>query len=587
MRPRQSNTLLEANEAQSAINAKLFSGELRAWRKPGRLSPVVSVSPQTQSIYRHAKPSGDAHWLAWLEDVDVVPSPIYNLNEFPIYLTGFGNKPKKTNAVLQDTATYRDLGIPVPITALTVAVAGGSGSPQTRVYLYTYISTFGSIAEESAGSPISNTVTVLTGSTVTITGIPAAPAGALNITAIRIYRQVTGTASNPYLKVADVAPGAASFVDAVVADSLGQIYKSAAYYPPPDDLKGITHIANGIYAGFRGNEVYFCEPYLLHAWPPQYALSVQFPIVGIAAFGNSLVVGTTGNPFVITGTNPASMTQTRLPLLEPCAAKRSMVSDEYGVMYASPNGIIKVAQGFAGNISKPLLTRDEWAVYKPETMTGAVLDNSYYLFIKDNTVDTIKGLVFNRDEQANAFTVTTLEAGAVFVEPTSASLYVAYLGEIKRWHADSINFLPFQWRSKVFVLPQPVNFGAAQIDADFTATVNQSEYLANEAKRQANAAIFTSGKSLQSKLNDMPLNDKAMNSSLMQSLTQVDAADTRFLLLEAWCNGRQVFSQFIRNKHSFRLPSGFKGDRWEFQLSGNIPTRTLKVAGTAKELAAL
>lgn len=587
MAPRLSKFLLKENEAQMALNTSLSSGELRAWRRPGSVTPAAQTVAGAQSIYRHLTGSGDVRWLSWASDVNVVPSPVYALNEYPIYLTGNGT-PKKTNATLQNTSTYLEMGVPNPTVAPTVNVTGGSGTAESRVYLYTYISEFGTIQEESGPSPASDIATVLPGATVTVNGLPAAaPVGAYNITKVRIYRQVTGTQSNAYLKVADVNIGTTSYVDSVTASGLGQVLPSAAYEPPPTDLQGLTSMANGILAGFRGNEVYFSEPYQPHAWPSIYSLTVEFEIVGIAAFGESLVVATEGNPFVITGSTPAAMSQTKLPMYEPCVSKRSVVADRDGAMYASPNGVVKISQGFSGVITKNLMTRDEWQVYGPATMNGAVLDGSYYLFFDTVNSGAYKGAVILDGDDANqAMTLTNMHTTAVHVEPTTASMYVVEDNEVKLWEGDPLNYLPYEWTSKVFVTPRPVNFGAVQVEAEYgDIQIGEALDALAEQIQAENQITYAAADTLLSELNVTTVNFTSLNGSILQDVPS--AVDGRFVLLQVYCNSRLVATLNITSRRALRLPSGFKGDRWEFRLAGNVPLRSLKVAETSKELVQL
>jgi hypothetical protein len=592
--PRTSDTLLKDNEAQKASNTKLYSGELRSWYKPGQMPVRAFARPDAQTIYKQLKASGDAIWLSWTEDVNAVPGPIYALDEYPTYYTGSGT-PKKTNSTLAAVGDgpfypgdFLEMGVIAPTSAPTVSASGGSGTAETRVYLYSFISLFGTIEEESAPSPASSVVSVLPGGSVTVGGLPSAPAGKYNITKIRIYRSVTGTSSNPFLKVADVAIGTASYVDTVAALGLGQRLPSVRYDAPPSDLQGLVSMANGILAGFRGSEVYFCEPFLPHAWPAQYALTVEFPIVGLAAFGESLVVATRGNPFVITGSTPAGMSQAKLPIYEPCISKRSIASDEGGALYASPNGVVKISQGFAGISTRALFTRAEWQVYRPESMLGAVLDGRYYLFCDSPSNGFVGALILDRNEAASPMTTTTMFTTAAYPEPTSAALHVLESDEIKVWEGSVNEFLPFEWRSKTFILPRPVNFGAAQIEADF-GDVRLSESLAEQlaALIAANQALFAVTTDFQSTVGmNGPISSGLVAGSVLTPLPPSNV-DGRNLTLIVYAQGKQVALITVKNSLAIRLPSGFKADRWEFQLDGNVPVRHLKVAETSKELVSM
>ena len=590
--PRVGSALLKDNEATSAINTKLYSGELRAWNKPGVVEGAASLAGSVKSIYKHKNVAGDDLWLSWSTDVDVVPSPIFDTGENPIYYTGSGT-PKKTNSTLAETGTapfpgdYYEMGVPAPTSAPTVSAAGGSGTAESRVYLFTYISEFGSIEEESAPSPASSVLSVLPGGTVTVSGLgSSAPAGDYNITKKRIYRAVSGTSTTIYLKVADVAIGTSSYSDTLTATQLGGALESSNYNAPPSDLQGIVAMANGILVGFRENEIYFSEPYVPHAWPVIYSLTVEYPVVGLGAFGESVVVATKGNPFIISGSTPSSMSQAKIPLFEPCVSKRSIVSDDTGVMYASPNGVVKISQGFAGVTTSGLFTRDEWQLRYPTTMLGAVLDGAYYLFWEDQINDIQECLILDRNEAASALTTSSVYTTAVFIDPTTAQLYFAYNGVVSAWESDPLNFLTYDWTSKLYIFPRPVNFSAIQVDAAFEdatlANALQSEVDAIIAENQT---VFASGVDLLSTLGSVAIGEIVLGGSILKKIP--GGVSALSLQVKVYCNGILVSTKSISDRSTYRLPSGFKSDRWQFRLSGNVPLRAFKIAETAKELVQL
>lgn len=592
--PRSSATLLQDNEAQTSNNTKLYSGELRSWNSPGALPVPASARPNALSIYKQTKTDGSDLWLSWTTDVNAVPGPIFANTEYPTYYTGDGT-PRKTNATLAASGAgpyypgdYLEMGVPNPTTAPTPSNPTGS---ESRSYLFTYISMFGTIEEESGPSPASSIISVNPGTAVTVTGLPAAaPAGKYNITKVRLYRTVVGTSTTVWLKVADINIGTTSYSDTVLAAGLGQVLPSSSYSPPPSGLTGLVAMANGILAGFVGNQVYFCEPFKPHAWPVGYGLTVEFPIVGLAAYGESLVVATKGTPFVITGSTPAAMSQAKLPIYEPCVAKRSIASDESGAMYASPNGIIKINQGFAGNSTRGLMTRAEWQKYQPQTMLGAILDGRYYLFAQLGVPSTKGALILDRNEAASPMTTTSLFTTAAHVEPLSAALHVVDTdtNAIKMWEGDANNFIPYEWKSKLFILPRPLNFGAAQVEAEFNDVALTSGLQQQQQQIIAsNQALFASTSELQSTLaRANTLNSNVLCGSILAPVSS-DSISGRYIQLAVFCQGKKVATVNVTSAKPFRLPSGFKGDRWEFQISGNVPIRHLKVAETSVGLVEL
>jgi hypothetical protein len=371
--PRTGPTQIEANQAQLARNVKLQSRELRSWALP--VLEYVPTTPDVETIYRIDSPSGEKYWLEWATEVDVVPGPVADVSEFRYYYTGDG-LPKKTNYARATTSgagtrPYPDawlyMGVPAPTAAPTLAPSSTSPTVETRAYVYTNVSSFGSVKEESGPSPAATVTVTNTGATVTVSGFSAAPTTGYNITHRRIYRTITGASTVIYSFVAEIPVSTTSYVDNKLVTELGSELPSLFWEPPPNDLKGLVAMPNGILAGFKGNQVWFSEPYYPHAWPAQYMLTVDFNIVGLGVYQQTLVVLTTSFPYLISGVSPISMSQQKLPIPQPCVSKKSIASDQYGVLYASPNGLVSLGSGTQDVVTMPLYTRDEWQELNPET----------------------------------------------------------------------------------------------------------------------------------------------------------------------------------------------------------------------------
>ena len=597
--PRTGPTLLEANQAQTANNLKIQSGELRPWRQPV-LSYVTSNTTNTQTIYKLQNTNtGSYVWLEWTVDVDVVASPVADSTDYRIYYTN-GTAPKKTNWDLATTSgtgvkpfpdTEYNMGVPSPTAAPTLTKVGGSGAiHEDRVYVYTYISTFGAVLEESAPSPPTTIVSVEPNASVTVSAFSTAPttSAGYNITAIRIYRSVSSGTTANYLYVGTVtvtpSTGAASgsFSDAVLAANLGIAIPSLYYTPPPAGLKGLVSMPNGILAGFQNNEVWFCEPYLPHAWPVSYMLTVNAPIVGLGVFGQTLVVCTLKSPFLITGSQPGAMTQERLSIPEPCVSKKSIVSDQFGVLYASPNGLVSLSPGTQDVISRTLFTRDEWQTYIPTTFVSAIYQNMYIAFYTIGA--TVKALILTRGDNPPLITLDT-GAQAVFVERTTANVYVVSPtdGYIYQLDADTVNNLFFEWKSKKFVLPEPTNFGIAKMQADWEYIASTTAYNAHVAEIvAANQAIWDVGGSLKSTLNRALLNGLLLNGSTLEPIPNI--AETRNVQALLIADYVDIYSTGFTSQEPARLPSNKKGYVWEIKLTGNAPIRSFKMATSVGEL---
>lgn len=403
---------------------------------------------------------------------------------------------------------------------------------ETRSYIYTVVTEFGTVAEESAPSPAVIVTCNFSGDTVTITGFATPPTGNYNFKYRRIYRTVSGNASTTYQLVAEIPISQASYADTKSVTDLGQVIPSLYYTPPPADLQGLVAMPNGMLAGFRGSEVWFCEPYLPHAWPDVYVLTTEFPIVGLGVFGNSLVVGTTKQPYLITGSSPTSLSQDKLPMVQPCVSKKSIASDQFGVIYASPNGLVSVGPGSQDVITTALYTRDEWQAINPASMIGALYNNMYFGFYKVGS--TYNSIVIQRGDQPPLVNFDA-DADAVFVEQTTGNLHILSHADAKVYTLDTNTTTNsvFQWKSKKFIQIKPLNYAALQVHADYV-------YMA------ANAGSYVN--------------------------------------IKLYFDGTLVFNGNITSDYPVRLPAVSRGYNVEIEVNGNVPVRRVSVATSMAEL---
>lgn len=586
--PRTGPTLLEANQAQVASDVKLQSGELRPWRK--EVFVLDSGTPNTKTLYQLQGPADNTGWLTWDTDVDVVTSPIGDATDFRFYYTGDGT-PKKSNWLMASPSgkgpvSHYEMGVPVPTVAPTVVATGGTTTQETRAYIYTLVSKFGTLEEESAPSPAKLVTCSASGATVTISGFGVVPAGAYNIVKRRIYRSVTGSTSSVYQQVAEIPVETTSYADTVAVTALGGVLTALNFTPPPATLKGIVSLPNGILAGFTGNEVWFCEPGLPHAWPANYVLTTEFPVVGLGVYGTSLVVMTSKNPYLITGSHPATMTQEKLSLTHACVSKRSIAFDQHGVLYASPYGIVNIGPGVQDVITSTILTADDWQVYNPSSMSSVLFGNFYMGFYEVDGV--YNALVLARNNDTPPMSTFTYPATAVYLQRLTGSLFACCATDnaIYQLDASTLNNTRYSWKSKKFIGPAPVNFSAMQINADFVylndTTANaqaQAEYLLRTL------AVFTRGQTtgvLGGEANAKMCNVLEANGSDMPS--GPETPEPRFVQVTVIADQKQVITKTLRDYTPIRMPAGFKAYEWEVQISGNVPVRSFAMATTMQEI---
>ena len=628
--PRTAKSLLEPSEGQVSNNVKLYSGEIRSWNGLSHAAPqpIFSFTPKT--VYRAYGTRVGYNWMAWDKDVDVVSGPVNDSEAFRVYYTGDGI-PKKTNATLAKTGQrnilgpkkWMPLGVPNPTEAPLLIVTADSKSGEertdstvieTRVYCYTYVNKFGEIEEETGPSPASSNVDIQPDGEVRVYGFkpPALspdPNNPYRYSEIRIYRSVKGTTETEWLYVASImlsnwkysylgtyitdktstwvnpATGESdqylSFFDSLTADDLGEPISTLGYEPPPEGLTGLTGMANGMIAGFVKNKIYFTPPYQPHAWPPAFALTVDSDIVGLESYGQSIVIGTKAKPYIATGTEPQQITLEKLPLDAPCVSKRSMASDQNGVMYASTEGVVGVSSSGIDIVTRNVMTQNEWEKYSPSTMLGAIANGRYFLFFQRQYAPFDSGaIVLDRYIQPAPMTTLDFWASAAWVEQRIPGMFLFSNGKLSQWDANEGRPLSYTWRSKYFILPKPVNFGCFTLEADFDEIAKYEERKAQyEADRIANLALMASN--VRGAVNSHEINFLEINGSLIKKLSK---EVPRYMHLKFYANGILKYETDVKDSKLKRLPSGFADQIWEVQIEGNVPIRQLNVGEVMNDL---
>lgn len=388
----------------------------------------------------------------------------------------------------------------------------------------------------------------------------------------RIYRTLTSPSGAEYHYLATITVATTTYSDTIsdTAAALGEVLPSTNWLMPPADLRGIVILANGITAGFRGNEVYFSEPFKPYAWPIAYQQTYDQDIVAIGAIGTMLVGMTQGNPFTITGVEPVTMGggMEKLGVAWPCMAKRGVASFAFGVGYPSPQGLIMIGPN-SDIVTKDLFTQKEWSELNPGTFIATSADNRYYAGYSANG----SSLMFVIDKsEAASFIKVNQRITAIWADPWTGKLYVAADKKIYQWEGDAGTKLSYEWKSKKFISPPPLNYGAAKIDADFDMTEAESSaaLTAYNAAIAANQALLT-GKEMNDGLAEPALGEYEIGGDAMQAIPALSIDALQFQL---WADGMLKFVKQVHDSRAFRLPGGYKSDNVEVVLSGNV-----KVAG--------
>lgn len=472
--PRVSPNKLSPEMAQTASNVRLIAGTLGSWKNPLTVMTGMS-SGATSTIYRFGQTlySDTQYWFDWNVDVDVVKGAIANDQTERTYFTHPTLGARITNnswALTGGTTGYPRLSYPLGVPAPTgtpvaaVQVVGDtSSSLETRVYIFTYVTSLG---EEGPPSPPSNYLDVRTvGSTTRVTGLgTAAPTNYSGyITAKRIYRTLSGSLNTDYQLVDEIPITQATYDNSILGSALNEVIPSITWAPPPSGCFGITQMANGIMLVFKGYDIYPSEAYEPYAYPANYSMSVDYPIVGAAAIGTSAIIVTAGHPYLLTGSDPSALSLVKLESPQAGVSKRSIAAVSGGVMYASPDGLIFVSTtGQVQNVTEPLFSRDEWQALVPSSIHGYFHDGRYYGFYDTGTLQ--RGFVYDPAQGNGAFTYIDTYATAGYSDLLQDALYLKVGTSIVKWNSDSTR-MTYTWKSAIFEMSSPINPACVQVIA--------------------------------------------------------------------------------------------------------------------------
>jgi len=330
----------------------------------------------------------------------------------------------------------------------------------TRFYVVTFVTDWG---EESAPSPVSDLVEIDKNDTIVVNR-PAVASGvsyiSRNIVTWRVYRSNVGSCSAAFQYVGEAPVATATLADTVPAAALGETLPTTTWLEPPDTLRGLVGMPNGVMAGFTGNTIAFCEPYIPYGWPVEYQITTEHPIVGMGAFGQTLFVGTTGNPYFISGSDSASMSAVKMESNQSCSSARSIASVQGGVLFASPDGLCVADATGVKVVSQGLYTREDWQALVPSSMFAIEHEGIYYLFYNNGTKSC---LAF--DLATKKLGRVSLQADAAFNDLVGDTLYVANSTTVLAVFGGATRRTG-RWKSKRMTMPAQVGLAWIKVYGD-------------------------------------------------------------------------------------------------------------------------
>ena len=291
-------------------------------------------------------------------------------------------------------------------------------------YLFTFVNDLG---EESAPSTPSATVVRPDGVSVTVTTPVAIPSGvgtSYGITTKRIYRAATGNTGTVYRFVAEIPLATADYVDVLTDAQLGEVLESEDWDLPPDDLRGILALPNGVMVGFSKNQLCLSAQNHPHAWPIIYRLNVDTDIVGLGNVDTTVVIGTESFVYVASGSDPAAYSMNKFEVPQAASSKNSFAYlAGIGVTFAGPDGLMAVAGvGQVRNLTDSVFTREQWQALNPTSMHAVSHNDIYWLFWQSGSNSGCYAI----DMKPTGFGVVTMafHASAAYVDPIADKMYM-------------------------------------------------------------------------------------------------------------------------------------------------------------------
>lgn len=605
MFPRYQPYLLNDMASQLLVDGNILSGGLEAFRQD---SVEYMLENLTTDMYKYV--SDDyIKWLLFDTEVDIARSAVIDDINNQTFITGinglrvFDKESLKSDESLHTIASNNSYkaGLSLPSApTLSVVDASTSSSNVSRAYCIAYMREWRGSGKQDLGpaslpattSSGQTYIDVPTGKQVKITNIFKDPNDEEHATHIIIYRAATGTDGTgtwrevirfgttlgsvlPYQVTYESSTGAYTFLDDILDEDLGEV-PSNFDWGCPDGLEGLVSLKNGVFAAFVKNTVYLSVPYQGHAWPSTYAIPLDYDVIGLGCFGNTLVICTTVSTFLCTVSDPSSTILVPLHEASTCASKKSIVSLGESVIYATSYGLVQVTGNGINKITDSIITEKEWRYYNPSSIKAAAWQGKYLMFFDSDTVE-YSGLVVDFNNLRLGLHGLSQRVSCIRPDDNSDDIFIQYVHPVllapRILSFATSNSLKrvYRWTSKKFLN----NEGLFTISAGKINFYNDSY----EIKRKTFDFSPDSHAFNTTPVNLYPINgDASSNDYVLANLS------------DEWCQLSYYVDDVIKktilvNKNfPFRLPAGFRGDSFYVDIVSTEPIARVQLASSIGEL---
>jgi hypothetical protein len=218
------------------------------------------------------------------------------------------------------------------------------------------------------------------------------------------------------------------------------------------------------------------------------------------------------------------MTMVELEIEQACVARRSIVDFGTVVAYASPDGLIVVSGSGATNATAALFTRDQWQALVPTSFVAFNWENKYFCFYDDGT--TQRAFIVNPFAPEEGVRYVNKYATGGYKDIEEDLLYLIISNTIEKWD-QSTTKLQYTWKSKPVYTSRALNMAAAKVFADaYPVTI------------------------------------------------------------DFYVDGIRRHTHLVSSLDAFRLPGGFRGEKFELVIKGKRRVSEVIMATTMTELSA-
>ena len=440
-------------------------------------------------------------------------------------------------------------------------------------------------------------IDAIDGQSVVVSDMVADPTADEHANYIQVYRSAVSNASSVASATANwrevvkfsTKPGAVlppgvtydnathkfSFVDSILDEDLGDTPTNADW-TCPSNLQGIVSLRNGVFAAYSNNTIYFSVAYQGHAWPEAYAIPLDYKIVGLGCFGNTLVICTTANTFLCIVSNPESVIL--IPMQEACAcvSAQSIVSMQEAVVFATDFGLVKITNNGISRITAGILSERAWRRLVPSTIKACVWNGQYLMFF-DSPELPYSGCVIDLSDLSTGIFGLSQKISCIRKDDYSSDVYIQYTHPILRkpciftFATSSSLKRIYRWVSKKFLNTLGLfNIACGKVNFyDDSTYIENKEFVFQQESNAFNACY----------VNKFSIAGDASTNEYVQQVF-----NKKWCKFTLYLNDKEYSTVYAKDNTPFRLPAGKRGDSFYVEIVSTEPIARVQVAASIGEL---